>query len=68
MSIPEALKYIRKVSFLSQEALAKELGVAYSTVNRWETGKTKPNYQAMKKIDMFCKKQSIDINISDAIE
>jgi len=68
MNISETLKHIRKVSFLSQAALAKELGVAYSTVNRWETGKTIPNYQALKKIDSFCKKNAIDININDALE
>lgn len=59
MNFSEGIRYIRKVSFLSQESFAKELGVSFSTVNRWEKGKSKPNYAAMKKINMFCHKNSI---------
>lgn len=49
MNFSEAIKYIRKVAYLSQESFAKEIGVSFSTVNRWERGKSKPNYAAMKK-------------------
>ena len=33
---------------------AKELNVSPTTVNRWETGKVKPNLTAMKAIKTFC--------------
>ena len=53
MNFSEGIKYIRKVAYLSQESFAKEIGVSFSTVNRWERGKSKPNYAAMKKINDF---------------
>ena len=39
MTFAEKLQYVRKQLFLSQEAIAKELGVSFATVNRWENGK-----------------------------
>lgn len=35
MNFSEGIKYIRKVTYLSQESFAKEIGVSVSTVNRW---------------------------------
>ena len=61
MEFSEALKHLRKRAFLSQEDFAKEIGVAFSTVNRWELGKTKPNYKALKKIDEYCRQHSEQI-------
>ena len=43
MSFAKEIKEIRQKCFLSQNAFANELGVSFSTVNRWETGKTIPN-------------------------
>lgn len=63
MNFCDAVKIIRSKVFLSQEAFAKELGVAFTTVNRWETGKSMPSYKAMKQIDAFCKKNKLDFNI-----
>lgn len=63
MSFSEGIKKIRQDCFLSQEAFAKELGVAFTTVNRWETGKAKPTYKTMKLIDQFCQKHRIDFDI-----
>ena len=50
---------------MSQERFAKELGVSYSTVNRWENGKTQPNYTAMQLIDSFCKAHGISFDVTD---
>lgn len=44
---------------MTQEDFAKELGVSPSIVNRWETGKTRPNLTAMKKIISFCSKNGL---------
>lgn len=41
---------IRKQLDLSQEQLARELGVSFTTVNRWEKGKTKPSPLATKAL------------------
>ena len=57
------IKEIRTACLLSQEDFAKELGVSFTTVNRWETGKSKPSYKALKLIDDYCKKNTVDIDI-----
>ena len=43
MDILKRLEIYRLENRISQEQLAEKLGVAYSTVNRWFNGKTKPN-------------------------
>lgn len=67
MSFAEDIKKIRRKAFLNQEAFAKQIGVSYTTVNRWETGKSKPNLKAMKLIDDYCKKNSIDFDVSEEV-
>ena len=64
MTFSETIKQIRQKHFLSQEAFAKELGVSFATVNRWESGKTKPTYKTMKLLDDYCKKNGIIFDIS----
>lgn len=59
MGFPEEIKRARQRCFLTQSDFAKELGVAFSTVNRWEGGKAKPNLSAMKSVKAFCKKNDI---------
>ena len=53
MMFAEQIRIIRQKLFMTQEALATELEVALTTVNRWETGKSKPNLMTMKKIKAF---------------
>lgn len=67
MNFPEKLKQIRQQHLLSQEAFAKELGVSFATVNRWECRKTKPTYKTMKLIDEYCKSNNIDFDVSKEI-
>lgn len=59
MSFPEEIKRIRQRSFLTQQDFAEEIGVAFSTVNRWESGRAKPNLKAMKSINAFCLNNNI---------
>ena len=63
MSFSNEIKSIRQKCLLSQEAFAQVLGVSFSTVNRWETGKSKPSYKTMKLIDDYCKARKIDFDI-----
>ena len=65
MSFARQIKEIRMNTFLSQKEFAKELGVAFSTVNRWEMGKALPSYKAMKAIDEFCKIHAIDYDVRE---
>lgn len=59
MGFPEEIKRIRQRSFLTQQDFAKKIGVAFSTVNRWESGRAKPNLKTMKKINEFCLENNI---------
>ena len=59
MSLGETIKITRQKAFYTQEAFAKELNVALSTVNRWEMGKVRPNISAMKSIKEFCLKNNL---------
>jgi len=40
--VPSLVKTIRASRGLTQEALAREIGVTFSTVNGWENGKHRP--------------------------
>ena len=55
-SFPELVKSVRTTLGLSQEELAHELGVSFSTVNRWENKQTKPIKIARLQFEAFCKK------------
>lgn len=68
MSFSEDIKRIRRKAFLTQEDFAKEIGVSFATVNRWETGKAKPNLKTMKLIDDYCKRNDINFDISEQID
>lgn len=59
MSFPEEIKRIRQRSFLTQQDFADKIGVAFSTVNRLEPGRAKPNLRAMKSINAFCLENNI---------
>ena len=43
MDLIKRLETYRLENKIPQEQLAKKLGVAFSTVNRWLNGRTKPN-------------------------
>lgn len=65
MEFAQAIKQIRCRSLLSQEDFAKQIGVSFTTVNRWEAGKSKPSFKALRNIDDYCKKENIDFNTGD---
>ena len=64
MSFSEDVKNIRQRSLMSQEAFAQAIGVSFTTVNRWETGKCRPSYKTIKLISDFCKENNITIDIA----
>jgi len=57
-SLSALVKMIRRQLSLSQENLARQLGVSYATVNRWENGLSKPSKLAKAQLDGFCKKMT----------
>lgn len=68
MKFQESIKQFRLSQLLSQEAFAKELGVSFTTVNRWENGKAKPTYKTMKLINEYCKELNLDFRVSIELE
>ena len=65
MEFKDKVRRVRKSLFLSQEDMAKKLGVAFATVNRWESGRCKPNYRAQKAFAEFCESHNIN---ADSLE
>ena len=64
MSLGNDIKLLRQRCLLSQQDFAKELGVSFATINRIESGKSKPTYKTMKLIDDYCKKNAFDFDIT----
>ncbi|EPY2281130.1 helix-turn-helix domain-containing protein [Clostridium sporogenes] len=61
LTFGELVKKARKELNISQEQLARELYVSFSTVNRWENEKSKPNNIAKKVFYDFCKDKEIEV-------
>ncbi len=55
-SFPALVKEIRRQLTLSQEDLARQLGVSYATVNRWENRQSRPSKLAKAQLGTFCEK------------
>ena len=62
MSFSEKVKYVRTELKLSQEDLARELGVSFATINRWENGSYNPSRVARKAFDDFCERKAKKIS------
>lgn len=54
MDFAKKVKSIRTELNITQEQMARELEVSFSTINRWENGKTVPNKLAMKAFTDYC--------------
>ena len=47
------LKNLRNNRKISQEKLAKHMGVSRSTIAMWESGASEPDNESLKKLSMF---------------
>ena len=52
----DRIKTLRQRMQLTQEDFAHLIGVTFSTVNRWENGKSSPSKLARAQFEMFCRK------------
>ena len=59
MNFSYLIKQIRKEKLLSQDELAKILGVSFATVNRWENGHFNPSIKKQRSILKYCKSNKI---------
>ena len=55
MKIGEKIKVLRKAKNISQESLAKVLGVTFQAVSKWETNTTAPDVSLIPSIASFNK-------------
>ncbi|NCD06397.1 MAG: XRE family transcriptional regulator [Spirochaetia bacterium] len=56
----EKIKEIRTKVLLTQEEFAKEIGVAFATVQSWENRNVEPSFKCKRKIKEFCEKHNIE--------
>ncbi len=68
MDISETIKNIRSELNLSQEGLARELHVGFTSVNRWENHKSKPNRIARYALAELCRKKHLDQKLIEPLE
>jgi DNA-binding transcriptional regulator YiaG len=57
-NFPETVKEVRRLLALSQKELAHALGVSFTTVKRWESGKTVSSKLAQATFENFCSKMT----------
>lgn len=50
-SLARKIRELRSKLELTQEQFAAKVGVTFSTVNRWESGKSKPSPLAMRSFE-----------------
>ena len=67
MGFADEIKELRHKCLLSQMDFAKEVGISFSTVNRWETGKSMPSYKALKRVEVYCEKKSIEFVCTEMV-
>lgn len=59
MNYGTLIKELRNKLLLTQEELAKKIGVSFATVNRWEGSKHAPTMKYRRVIRSLCKKTNI---------
>ncbi len=62
------LKDVRKRCLLSQSDFADAIGVSFSTVNRWESGRAIPSYKTLKRIKDYCDQHDIDFELDEILK
>lgn len=60
--VPSLVAEIRSARGLTQEALARELGVSFSTVNAWEAGRSAPQLRHLRRL------RELDRNLRGSLE
>lgn len=59
MTFSQAVLGLRESLHLTQISFAKELGVSYTSVNRWENNAQKPSPLAIKMLRTYCKERGL---------
>ena len=62
MNYQKSIKELREKMILSQTEFAKELGVSFASVNRWENGQFEPTIKVKRKLAPYFKKYKIGVD------
>lgn len=68
MNISAVIKNMRLELNLSQEGLARELHMGFTSVNRWENNKSKPNQIARYALAELCRKNNLNQEFIDLLK
>ena len=68
MALAGILKMIRKELNLTQELLARDLNISFSTLNRWENSRTVPSRLARMRLLDYCIKNGVSTEIVSELE
>jgi putative transcriptional regulator len=68
MELGAVIRQIRLELGLSQEGLARELLVGFTSVNRWENGRAKPNPIARHALLLLCRNKNISPELIELLE
>lgn len=68
MDFSSKVYLLRRILGLSQEELAKKIGISFSTINRWENENFSPNPLSKKAFDSLCAENNIKFNNFKSIE
>ncbi len=60
MGFDEIIKAVRVQLKMTQEQLARGLNISFSTLNRWENGRTIPSKLAKMRLVEYCIQSDID--------
>lgn len=61
MTYADGIKLLRKRMLVTQTELAKILGVAFVSVNRWENGEYQPTMKVKRKLAPLFKEHGIAV-------
>lgn len=62
LTFPEQVKAVRIFLQLTQTELAKQIGISYATISRWERENRTPHLAMVGKFYSFCIRNGIEIN------
>jgi len=67
MNIPEKIRLIQKASRMTQEQIARALGVTFASLNRWVNNRAVPRKEAQEKIDRLYRQITGQKEIPDQV-
>ena len=62
MKYKNAIKKLRRKMLMTQTEFGNLFGVAFATVNRWESGKYEPTMKIKRALAPYFEKYNIEIN------